>query len=279
MAIERAGQDQIPEPQAAETLLPESARRDDIGPGALESIERHLAELRSELKTAVLADVIGLIAETEAPERSELQRRAQAIQVELTLRRQEVALAEWRRKLDAAGQEADRQRQLFARLEADFERRVAGVEQKEADFQRVQADFERVSGDLVRVTGELSRVSAEFERAAEASRQAEVSLRAGLAERDAALAEARAAFEERLAGLTGSLAAATSLGEARQQRLVTLEQELARSREDLADCQLTLAERDAVLIEAERRVEELRSSRWRQLGLSFGMAKRATFEK
>jgi chromosome segregation ATPase len=272
MAIERAGQDQIPEPQAAETLLPESARRDDIGPGALESIERHLAELRSELKTAVLADVIGLIAETEAPERSELQRRAQAIQVELTLRRQEVALAEWRRKLDAAGQEADRQRQLFARLEADFERRVAGVEQKEADF-------ERVSGDLVRVTGELSRVSAEFERAAEASRQAEVSLRAGLAERDAALAEARAAFEERLAGLTGSLAAATSLGEARQQRLVTLEQELARSREDLADCQLTLAERDAVLIEAERRVEELRSSRWRQLGLSFGMAKRATFEK
>lgn len=279
MAIERAGQDQIPESQAAETPVPENARRDDIGPGALETIERHLTALRSELQTAVLADVIGLIAETEAPERSELQRRAQAIQVELTLRRQEVALVEWRRKLDAAGQEAERQRLLFARLEADFERRIAGFERVTADFERQVAEFEQNEIETERVSGELARVCGEFERAAEASRQTDGALRTGLAERDAALAEARAAFEERLVGLTGSLAAATSLGEARQQRIVTLEQELAQNRDDLAACRSTLAERDATLIEAERRVEELRSSRWRQLGLSFGMARRATFEK
>jgi chromosome segregation ATPase len=274
MAIERVDQDQIPEPRPAQTAVPDTARPDDIGPGALETIERHLTAIRSELQTAVLADVIGLIAETEAPER-----RAQAIQVELTLRRQEVALAEWRRKLDVAGQEAERRRQLFARIEADFERVTADFERRAAEFEQKAAEAERVSGELARVRGEFERVTADFERVAEASRQTEVALRARLAERDAALAEARAAFEERLAGVIGSLAAATSLGEARQQQIVMLEQELAGNREDLAACRSALAERDAMLIEAERRVEELRSSRWRQLGLSFGVAKRATFEK
>jgi hypothetical protein len=374
MAARRAAKQRGMVPPAAETRtpdppLPDPGDREEIVRLSRETVERHLTALRSEsaavqrqldvirseLQTAVLADVMALVAETAAPEQTELQRRARAIQVELTLRRQEVALAEWRRKLEAAGVEADRQRRLFARLEADFERRVAGQ----------AAELERVSAELARLTADFAALSADFARAVEAADQSEGVLRTGLAEResalrvctgerDAALAELRAsleahaalemqsvldartaaeaysalaagaahearvaaeaqarseaelrrAFEARAAleadaaaqahaGLEARLGEATeardavgALAETRWQAILVLEQALARARfdntalgEELATVRAKLAERETVLTEAERRVEELRSSRWRRLGLGLRVAKRATFEK
>src|SRR5579859_3905717 len=62
-----------------------------------DALHRELDAIRSALQTAVLGDVMELLARSEAPPDSELQRRAQAIQLELTVRRQAVALDEWRR--------------------------------------------------------------------------------------------------------------------------------------------------------------------------------------
>ncbi|MGB8841543.1 MAG: hypothetical protein WCC64_10765 [Aliidongia sp.] len=283
--------------------------------GDSQAIQHQLGTIGSTLQTAVLADVFALIAETDVPERSELQRRAQAIQVELTLRRQEIALAEWRRKLEAATQEGERQRQLFARLEADFVRRSAQSEQVADELERAVADF--------------ARRSTEFENAIAASQQTEAALRSALAEQAATFerdlaaqaaasqivhAEQAAAFVEReqdlkaalaaretacdaleaeRAAMTGTLDAAVALAQARQQMVMTLERDLAGNREESAalrealaalreECaalQTVLDDREIGLTEAERRVEELRSSRWRKLGIGLGVARRASFER
>jgi DNA repair exonuclease SbcCD ATPase subunit len=224
---------------------PLTALRDDG-----HAVQQQLDSIRSALQTAVLADVMVHLAETDAPEQSELQRRARAIQVELTLRRQEVALEEWRRKLKAAEQEAERQRQLFARLEADFERRSG-------DFERRSADF--------------ARQSAEFGQTALLARETEAAL--------ATATEAKLALDRRADQLARELAAAVELNQARQRMIDTLEQDLARVRQEKAELGEELARRETVLTEAERRIEELRNSRWRQLGIGLGLAKRATFEK
>jgi chromosome segregation ATPase len=336
--VKRAAKRQDGAPTATESRASES--RSPSAPPPLAAIEAHLTALRgdsqaiqhqlgtigSTLQTAVLADVFALIAETDVPERSELQRRAQAIQVELTLRRQEIALAEWRRKLEAATQEGERQRQLFARLEADFVRRSAQSEQVADELERAVADF--------------ARRSTEFENAIAASQQTEAALRSALAEQaatferdlaaqaaasqivhaeqatgfEAALSAQAAAFVEReqdlkaalaaretacdaleaeRAAMTGTLDAAVALAQARQQMVMTLERDLAGNREENAalrealaalreECaalQTVLDDREIGLTEAERRVEELRSSRWRKLGIGLGVARRATFER
>ncbi|MEA2754454.1 MAG: hypothetical protein QOJ54_743 [Aliidongia sp.] len=307
---------------------PVPARADDAVPLSLAGIEAHLTALRSDgqamqrqletigsaLRTAILSDVFALIAQTDAPELTEVQRRAQAIQVELTLRRQEIALAEWRRKLEEATQEGERQRQLFARLEADFAHRSAQSEQ--------------VAGELARVSADFAHRSAEFERALEAARLTEATLRAALTEqaasfranladqakafmvaqeeRESALAEQerllqavraeqaaeQGAFVAQLAETAGKLDASIALAEARgaalhscEQNIAAREQELRGSREEnaalqdeLATLRAALDDREKVLTEAERRIEELRSSRWRRLGVGLGVARRATFE-
>jgi len=290
MATEQAAEDPDVTPLTAAERP--AATRDDVA--------ELLETVRSTLQTAVLADVMTLIAETDAPEQSELQRRARAVQVELTLRRQEVALDEWRRKLAAAGQEAERQRQLFARLEADFARRSADFarrsadfaqrsadfearsadfearsadfearsadfEARSADFEARSADFERLSKDFALRSVDFEQQSAEFERAATIARETQKAL--------------TEAHELRAAQLTRELAAASELNQARQQMIQTLEQDLARARQEKSELDENLARRETVLTEAERRVEELRNSRWRQIGIGFGLAKRATFEK
>jgi chromosome segregation ATPase len=296
---------------------PVPARADDAVPLPLAGIEAHLTALRSDgqamqrqletigsaLRTAILSDVFALIAQTDAPELTEVQRRAQAIQVELTLRRQEIALAEWRRKLEAATQEGERQRQLFARLEADFAHRSAQSEQ--------------VAGELARVSADFAHRSAEFERTLEAAHVTEATLRTALAdqakafvvmqeereaafrtasmERESALAErasAQGVFEAQRAEMAGKLDASIALAEARGAALHSCEQDsaaLAREisgsrdenaalQDELAALRATLDDREKVLTEAERRIEELRSSRWRRLGVGLGVARRATFE-
>jgi chromosome segregation ATPase len=213
-----------------------------------QAMQRQLELIGGALRTAILSDVFALIAQTDAPELSELQRRAQAIQIELTLRRQEVALAEWRRKLDAATQESERQRQLFARLETDFERRSADFEHRAAAFEHRSADFERCSAQLDQVAGELERVSADFahrsaeyERTLDAARGTETMLRAALDEQStsfqAKLAEQAKAFEnvqeEREAAVRSASAARESAFEAalaeREARLAATTGELERS--------------------------------------------------
>jgi len=236
MAAEIAAEDSDTAPVAPAAMpASEAPGADDLGQRLQQTLERQLDAFRSELQTAVLLDVMTLVAETAAPEQSELQRRAQAIQVELTLRRQEVALAEWRRNLAAAEQEAERRRQLFARLAADFERRLA----------------------------EFERRSAEFEQAAALARDG---------------AAAQRALEQYAAQAARDLAAAAELEAARRQLIQALEHDLARTRQEKSESDEALARRERVLAEAERRVEELRSSRWRQLGLGLGLTKRATFE-
>jgi DNA repair exonuclease SbcCD ATPase subunit len=221
-------------------------------------ILRRLDAIRSTLQTAVLGDVMALLAEPGPEEETPLQRRARIVQIELTLRRQEVALEEWRSRVRAAETETERQRRLFARLEAEFAQRNAGLE----------------------------RAVAEAGEVAEALR---AELGAALAERDAALEQKRAAIDEKIeferrAGDTArDFGMASELAEARRQLAETLEQDLGRTRRELGEVQQDLAqlqdEQRRSLGEAERRIEELRSSRWRQLGIGLGMTKRATFEK
>jgi len=228
-------------------------------------ILRRLDAIRSTLQTAVLGDVMALLAEPEPEEETPLQRRARIVRIELTLRRQDVALEEWRSRARAAEAETERQRRLFGRLEAEFTQRNAGLE----------------------------RAVAEAGQVAEALR---VELDAALAERDAALEQKRAAidekieFERRAGDKARDFGMASELAEARRQLAETLEQDLGRTRRDLGEVQQDLArtrqelaqlqdEHRRSLGEAERRIEELRSSRWRQLGIGLGMTKRATFEK
>lgn len=221
-------------------------------------ILRRLDAIRSTLQTAVLGDVMALLAEPEAAEETPLQRRARLVQIELTLRRQEVALDEWRGRVRAGEAETERQRQLFVRLEAEFVQRNATLE----------------------------RAVAEAGQVAEALR---AELTTALAERDAALEQKKAAidekieFERRAGDKARDFGMASELAETRRQLAETLEQDLARTRRELGEAQQNLAqaqdEQRAALGEAERRIEELRSSRWRQLGIGLGMTKRATFEK
>ncbi|MEI9988039.1 MAG: hypothetical protein WDN69_36010 [Aliidongia sp.] len=84
------------------------------------------------------------------------------------------------------------------------------------------------------------------------------------------------AIEHQAGDLARDYGAAQDLSEARRRLAETLEQDLARVRQDYAEEQ---GRREAALTEAQRRVEELRNSRWRQIGLGLGLAKRATFEK
>jgi DNA repair exonuclease SbcCD ATPase subunit len=235
-------------------------------------ILRRLDAIRSTLQTAVLGDVMALLAEPGPEEETPLQRRARIVRIELTLRRQDVALEEWRSRVRAAEAETERQRRLFARLEAEFTQRNAGLERAVADAGQV----------------------------AEALR---AELDAALAERDAALEQKRIAidekieFERRAGDKARDFGMASELAEARRQLAETLEQDLGRTRRDLAEVQQDLArtrqdqaqtrqelaqlqdEQRRALGEAERRIEELRSSRWRQLGIGLGLTKRATFEK
>jgi DNA repair exonuclease SbcCD ATPase subunit len=214
-------------------------------------ILRRLDAIRSTLQTAVLGDVMALLAEPESAAETPLQRRARIVQIELTLRRQEVALEEWRARVRGAETEAERQRQLFARLEAEFVQRNAALERAVAE-----------AGQIV-----------------EALRT----------ERDAALEQSRAAidekveFERRAGDKARDFGMASELAETRRQLAETLEQDLVRTRRELGEVQQRLAqaqeEQSHALGEAERRIEELRSSRWRQLGIGLGMTKRATFEK
>jgi chromosome segregation ATPase len=339
--VKRAAKRQDGAPTATESRAPETPS--PLVPSPLAAIEAHLMALRSDsqaiqhqlvtiggtLQTAVLADVFALIAESDVPERSELQRRAQAIQVELTLRRQEVALAEWRRKLEAAIQEGERQRQLFARLEADFTRRSAQSEQVADELERAVADFARRSAEFeaaitlsqqteAALRSALAEQAATFERElaaqAAASKLVHAEHETALAAQEAALVGQERAFAEReqdlkaavaaretacdaleaeRAAMTGTLDDAVALAQARQQMVITLERDLAGNREENAalrealaalreECaalQTVLDDREIGLTEAERRVEELRSSRWRKLGIGLGVARRATFER
>jgi hypothetical protein len=276
----------------------------------LGDLRRDLDAIRSTLQTAVLADVVALLAEPEAAAPSDLERRARAIQVELTLRRQDIALAEWRRKLAASEQEAARRAALFVRLEADFERRTAEFDRRTAEFaersaeyDRQEAEFERRSAafaqqaeEFQRILDEFTRRSAEFDRRSgeyerriadlhgEVTRlhHVEDSLWATLAERDAAHAAAQsaaaAAAKAALDRQAGELAAAKQLGETQCRRAETLEQDRARAEQQHAADRNALAAAEANLSEAERRIAELQCSRWRRLGLRLGLAKRATFE-
>lgn len=226
--------------------------------GEMAEILRQLDAIRSTLQTAVLDDVMALLAQPEAPEEPPLQRRARAIQAELTLRRQAVALEEWRNRAQAAEAEAERRRQLFVRLEAEFANRTAALESAVA-------------------------------KAGEAEDALRAELNAALAERDAALEQRKAAldekieFERRAGDKARDYGMASELAEARRLLAETLEQDLASTRRALDEAQQALArtqeEQRLSLGEAERRIEELRSSRWRQLGIGLGMTKRATFEK
>lgn len=228
-------------------------------------ILRRLDAIRSTLQTAVLGDVMALLAEPETAEETPLQRRARLVQIELTLRRQDVALEEWRGRVRAAEAETERQRQLFARLEAEFVQRNAVLERAVAEAGQVAAALR----------AERDEALAERD--------------AALAERDAALEQKKAAidekieFERRAGDKARDFGMASELAETRRQLAETLEQDLARTRRELGEVQQSLAQAQAeqrqALGEAERRIEELRSSRWRQLGIGLGMTKRATFEK
>lgn len=305
MATKRAGD----KPGAAAPTVrpaPELLSREDVLALVQAGVDRSLAAvqdstktvaqsldaLRGEVATTVLTDAMALIAEADAPERTELQRRARAIQIELTLRRQEVALEEWRRKTAAAGEEAERQRQLFARLEADFERRAAdgeraarAAEATAAALQRTVTERDAALAVLVETHGALN----------EARTQAELQARE-LADRNAELARARDADQlatqqaererERLQECERQLAELSAGRESDRLALRTLQGTLDQCRQEkddlaerLGQAQAELAAGATELTEAYRRVEELRSSRWRQLGIGLGLARRATFEK
>jgi hypothetical protein len=250
------------------------------------ALQQQLDEIRGTLRTAVVADVMALLSETAAPAESELQRRARAIQVELTLRRQDVALAEWHRVLAQVEEAAERRRQLFARLEADFGRKTAEYQRREAEFaqhdavfaqretefaaraamfdqraaefaqqaegfQRALDDFVRRSADFDHRTVTLERRAADLQGEVTRLHEVEDSLWQRLAERDVGAAATEIAAASEIAK------AASELSETRGQRIEALEHELAK---------------------AESRVGELQSSRWRRIGLALGLARRATFE-
>lgn len=307
----------VPEPLRREDILELVQAGFDRSLAALQDgtkgVEQRLDALRGELSTGVLADVMALIAEADAPEQSPLQRRAQAIQVELTLRRQEVAIEEWRRKFAASGAEMERQRQLFARLEADFERRAAAGEQAARAADETAAALQRalVERDAaVAVLAEALQALAQTQETATETQRALTEVAAGEAqarelvdqltqERDAdrqtilalqqeglQAARERDRLQQECTRLQQEKAELAAGRDADHLALQTLQDALDQCRQengDLAErlglAQAELASGAVVLTESERRVEELRSSRWRQIGVGLGLAKRATFEK
>lgn len=311
----------VPEPLRREDILELVQAGFDRSLAALQdgtkAVEQRLDALRGELSTGVLADVMALIAEADAPEQSPLQRRAQAIQVELTLRRQEVALEEWRRKFAASGAEMERQRQLFARLEADFERRAAAGEQAARAAEETAAALQRalVERDAaVAVLAEALQALAQTQETATETLTALTALQARAAagevqarelvdqltqERDAdrqtilalqqeglQAARERDRLQQECTRFQQEKAELAAGRDADHLALQTLQDALDQCRHengDLAErlglAQAELASGAIVLTESQRRVEELRSSRWRQIGVGLGLAKRATFEK
>jgi chromosome segregation ATPase len=110
----------------------------------------------------------------------------------------------------------------------------------------------------------FTRLESEFRQTIEAAEQREAALRTELAESRAALD----AVQAERATLRQEKAA---LEHERAQERTALEASLSAARTELDT-------RRATQIEAERRIEELRSSRWRQFGIGLGLAKRASFE-
>lgn len=109
------------------------------------------------------------------------------------------------------------------------------------------------------------RLESEFRQTLEAAERLEAALRTELT-------EGRARIDALNADLAALRQEKTALEQEREQEKAALEASLRAGRTELDH-------RQATLIEAERRIEELRSSRWRQLGIALGLAKRATFER
>lgn len=111
------------------------------------------------------------------------------------------------------------------------------------------------------------RLESEFRQTLEAAERVEAALRTELA-------ESRAAIDRAHADLAKERQEKAALEQQREQ----VKQEQAALEASLRAVRTELDQRQAVLVEAERRIEELRNSRWRQLGIGLGLAKRATFE-